>query len=119
MAVEVFDLASILKIDGGRIREAWEQALKRAREDCYDRPGLKKPREVHLVALLEPDPESDTVNVSFKVKDQLPPRHSASYNMKQGRGGLLYNEVSPDDVHQRTLDEVGGPRTVVGGSDAR
>jgi hypothetical protein len=113
MAVEKFTLASLIDIDGGRIREAWEQALRRCRDDCHDRPGVAKGRKVTLHAILtpvcEPDGSLGSVDVSFEIDDSLPKRQSPSYNMRAARGGLLFNELSPDDINQRTLDEV-GPR---------
>lgn len=111
MAVEQFRFEKLATIDGGRIREAWEQAMKRARDDVHDRPGVKKPRKVILVTTLTPDDSADgvvgdTVDVQFEIDDSLPKRQSQAYNMKHGRGGLLFNEVSPDDIRQGTLDEV-------------
>lgn len=116
MAVEQFDLASLVRIDDGRIRTAWEQAMKRARNDCQDRPGVGKPRKVMLVTTLTPvsaaDGTIDTVDVQFEIDDSLPKRASQIYNMKSVANGLLFNEMSPDDVRQGTLDAAAGPREV-------
>lgn len=115
MALEKFKLASLVTMDEGRLREAWEQALRRAYLDCEDRPGTDKARKVQLVATLTPiqDPAGgmDSCNVSFEVQDTLPKRCSPIYNMLAGRGGLFYNELSKDDVHQMSLDETGPRRS--------
>ncbi len=123
MAVEKFELASLVTIDGGRIREAFEQALKRCRDDCHDRPGVAKVRKVSLVATLAPvcapDGSMGSCDVQFEIDDSLPKRVSPSYNMKAARGGLLFNELSPDDVNQGTLDDVGPKATEEEARDAR
>jgi hypothetical protein len=35
----------------------------------------------------------------------VPTRESGTYNMKAVAGGLLYNEMSPDDINQTTIDQ--------------
>lgn len=115
MAVEKFDLGSLTTIDGGRIREAFEQALKRCRDDCHDRPGVAKARKITLSATLAPvcapDGSMDSCDVQFEIDDSLPKRVSPTYNMKAARGGLLFNELSREDIRQGTLDDVPGPTT--------
>lgn len=119
MSVEVFRFASLEAIDEGRIREAWEQALRRVRLDCADRPGVKRPRKVTLTMSMTPvssaDGSLDTVDVQFHIDEALPKRVSHSYNMKSVEGGLLFNEMSRDDVRQRTLDELhnNGPKEAI------
>lgn len=114
MAIEKFDLSSLSTIDEGRIREAFEQALKRARDDCSDRPALAKPRKVNLTATLTPvcDPNGSlsSVTVQFEIEDKLPKRMSNKYDMAITRGGLLFNELSKDDIHQQTLDDAPTPK---------
>ncbi len=113
MTVEKFDLSSLVTIDEGRVRDLFEQALKRCRDDCHERPGVSKARKVTLSATLTPvcSPEGamGSCDVQFEVDDSLPKRVSPCYNMKAARGGLLFNEMSPDDINQGTLDDF-GPR---------
>ena len=120
MAVKHLNFEALSEIDDGRIKEAWEQAAKRARDDCADRPGVLKARKVTLTMTLTPvsasDGSLDTVDVQFEIDDSLPKRISAAYNMKAVRGGLLFNDLSPDDIKQGTLDDVAGLREVM---DAR
>lgn len=118
MAIQKFDLGSLLTIDEGRIHEAFEQALKRARDDCSDRPAVEKPRKVNLTATLTPvcDPNGSlaSVIVQFEIEDKLPKRMSSKYDMAVGRGGLLFNELSKDDIHQGTLDDAPAPKATEG-----
>lgn len=115
MAIEKFRLSTLASIDEGRIREAFEKELKRAEADCKDRPALKKPREVVLVAVLVPvlghDGECESVDVRFEIQAKVPRRTSKVYNMRSTPGGLLFNELSPEDVRQGTIDEPTGPRS--------
>lgn len=114
MTLERFSLGTLATMDDGRIKEAFEQAVKRCEGDCKDRPGVDAERKVRLDVTLIPVPgedgDLDSVNIVFKITDTLPKRCSKSYNMKATRGGLLFNEISPDDVNQATLDfEPPGP----------
>lgn len=113
MALEKFTLATLASMDDGRIREAFEQAVKRCELDCKDRPALEESRKVSmsvtLVPVLGEDAQLDSVNIVIKILDTLPKRCSKSYNMKASRSGLLFNEMSADDVNQATL-EFGEPQ---------
>lgn len=116
MAVQKLSLRAIADIDGGRILAAFEQALQRCYSDCADRPQVKKPRQLDLVLTLEPiehNGELESVNVKFRVRDSMPKRESKTYNMQAHRGALLFNELSPHDVRQATLDDANRPRGVV------
>jgi hypothetical protein len=58
--------------------------------------------------------------VTFEIKELVPNRASRVYNMSAGRGGVLWNELSPDEVRQKTLDMAAketGPKGKV--ADAR
>lgn len=113
MALEKFNLEALAKIDGGRLAVVFEQALRRVQEDLHDRPNLKKPRKVEVHITFKPvphDSDLDSVDVSFQVKDNVPKRESKEYNMLAVRGGLAFNELSPDEVRQGTLDMAPGPK---------
>lgn len=120
MALQPFDLAALTELDGCRIRTAFDLALARLTEDCKDRPAVKARRSVTLTVSLVPVPNDegdlDTVDVDCQLQEKLPKRESRTYNMLPTRNGLLVNEVSPDEVRQRTLDEVAKskPRVVNG-----
>ena len=115
MATKKLTLSSLVTIDGGCICAAFEQALKKCREDCGSRPEVSKARKVTLTATLvpvgSPDGASGSCDVQFEVGDSLPKRTSPTYNMKAARDGLLFNELSPENARQGTLDDVGAKRS--------
>lgn len=107
MALERFALSTIATMDDGRINEAFLQALRRCEDDCKDRPGLKDERVVKIEVRMAPigdEGDLESVNVAFKITDTVPKRSSKTYNMKSVPGGLLFNDASPEDVRQATLD---------------
>jgi hypothetical protein len=108
MTVHQFSLKTLMELDGGRVVEAWDQAVKRCVADCEDRPAVKKPRKVILELLLEPLCEQgslDSVDGAFKVTDSAPKRETKTYNFGVRRGQLLvFNDLSDDDIHQKTIE---------------
>lgn len=120
--LEKFTLATLVDMDGGRIKTAFEQALQRLESDCKDRPGVKRSRQLQLVLDLTPVADGgdlDSVNVTFKIKESIPKRESKAYNMQAVAGGLLFNDASPEDVRQKTLDMAPKPGAQVEGSSRR
>lgn len=113
MALAKFDLVTVAEMDGGRIRSGWERLLKRLEDDCKDRPGMKAARKLVLTLFMEPVADGqdlESVNVSFDLKDTLPALESKNYNMQSVAGGLLFNDASPEEVRQRTLDMAPRPQ---------
>lgn len=103
-------LDTLSKIDGGRIAEAFAKALRNCESDCRDRPALKEARKIAVHLTIEPvagdDGALESCRVQFQVVDSQPRRRSKTYDMRAHAGRLLWNELSPDDVRQRTLDQV-------------
>lgn len=111
MTLKALSLATLAEIDEGRIRTAFEQAMNRAQSDCADRPGVKSARSVTLKVVLTPIPDEDTgaldsCQVQFQFSESIPKRGSKPYNMRAKGAALLFNDLSPEDAKQRTLDEV-------------
>lgn len=120
MALKRLTLATIADIDGGRTRILFDRMLDQVKRDCQDRPGVRAPRKLRLTVNVAPAKESDgaDVEVSFEVTEILPKRASRTFSMDASRGGLYWNEASPDDAKQRTLDEAGmKPRPVAAGPE--
>lgn len=111
MAKQVFKFESLTALDGGRMRVAFDQKMRALLEDCRDRPGLKQARKLTLTVSLVPVPdergELDSCTVAFDFKVSNPKLASKAYDMKATRGGLIFNELSPEDIDQMTIDEVG------------
>lgn len=107
MATMRFGLGSLAMIDGGRVRLAFDDAIKRCEDDCIDRPGEKAARTVKLTIELTPriDPSGalDSVDATCRVTDAVPMRRSRSYNLRVSGQGLLFDELSVADAHQGTL----------------
>ncbi len=102
-------LATVCKIDNGKIAEALNHELKQMVNDVCDRPGDRKVRKVTFDVELSPnfDRDSgvlDSINTEFKVKSRAPARKSIVYPMLATKEGtLLFNEHSPNDPRQGHL----------------
>lgn len=121
MPLEPFKCESLASIDSGRIGVAIDQAVARAHRDCADRPGVEKPRVVTLQIVLIPVAQDgqgdlDSVNVEFRVRESIPLRSSKRYNMRSDGRELRYNELSPEDHAQTTIEP--GPRPISGNNPA-
>jgi len=114
-----FSLADLKSLDDGRVDEAFKQALERVLGDCSDRPGADSVRKVVLQMELLPicgeSGELEDVKVGFQVKETIPTRKSKVYSMDvrrtSGNDGrhrrqLVFNDMSEDNVAQRTVDEL-------------
>lgn len=98
MALEKFNLATLADMDGARTITL-QVKLKPVANDAGD---------------------LGSVDVTFDLNEKLPKRASKSYNMQAVVGGLLFNELSPDEVKQKTLDMAGkNPPTPVADGKAR
>ncbi len=111
MTLHYVNLESLKTLDGGRVSEAFDQAVRRAVADCDDRPAEKKPRVVMLQATLVPIVDEggmlDGVNCDFQVRDKLPTRKSKVYNfgLKQD-GKLFFSDEDPTNHRQLTFGDV-------------
>lgn len=122
MALERFELSSLATIDSGRVRAAFDFALERCIADLKDRPNVRAARILTIAVAMAPvsDEEGNLVSgdVKFTIRDNVPKRQSKTYNMTVGRSRLSFNELSPDDARQRTLDELRSPRSTEPREDA-
>lgn len=116
MSLAKVSLGSIAELDAGRLAEAFQQEIAKVEHDLKDRPGLKGARTVSLVMTAKPisDARGELISVDllFDVKSSTPKKSSQIYNAACGRNGLHVNDLSPDDVRQSTLDDVGEPKAV-------
>src|SRR5262245_48801424 len=114
MPLQKFQIESLATIDEGRIKAAFEQLLHDLVQDCHDRPELESSRKLTLTVTVKPSTmergELRAVDLAFDLKPTTPKRESRTYNMMTVRGGIAYNELSPNEARQRTLDDVPGPR---------
>jgi len=102
-------LESLANLDGGRVGTAFQLSLKRAIQDCEDRPGVKKPREITLKMQILPvaaaeDSICDEVAWQAVVSDSVPKRQTRIYSARVRSGGkAAFNDESLDDVNQMSL----------------
>jgi hypothetical protein len=110
MTVRELTLAALMEeLDGGRIHEAFMAELKRVALDCEDRPGDDKVRKVSLELHVEPviaeDGQLDSLSGKFHVTSTVPKRRSKAYSFGFRKGGrLVFNDLSDDDIHQKTIE---------------
>lgn len=110
MTVRELTLAALMEeLDGGRIHEAFMAELRRVALDCEDRPADGKTRKVTLELHVEPVTDEhgqlDSLSGKFHVTSSVPKRRSKSYSFGFRKGGrLVFNDLSDDDIHQRTIE---------------
>lgn len=109
MALEKFSPKTIISIQNGLVRARLDRAIDVCRTDCDERPTMKAPRVITLRISLSPVADAgklDSVDVEFEVNETIPKAKTRKYSMHADRrsGDLLWNEVSPDDSRQMTMD---------------
>lgn len=112
MQILQLTLGSLQELDDGRVVKAFEHELKRAVQDCQDRPGDKNAREVTMVLKLTPIVDEagmcEETNGEFHIKSKVPQRKSKTYSFGVRRGGqLAFNANSPDNIDQKTIFDGG------------
>lgn len=109
MALHELSLGNLLKLDGGRVVEAFDQAVARCIADCKDRPAVAKARKVTLELQLLPAQDDDgdirDVKSLFLIKDSAPIRQSRVYSLEIRGSKVAFNDLSTGDARQRTLDQ--------------
>lgn len=117
MAVQEFKLQNLPLVNGGMLAAAFDQLIERCAQDCEDRPAHDKARKVVLTVEFSPTPtgrDLDSVKGEVTLSANLPkiemPTISFGFRKKRGKNGqpsgmLVFNDLSEDDIHQRTIDE--------------
>ncbi|MEN6333519.1 MAG: hypothetical protein ABFE01_04610 [Phycisphaerales bacterium] len=90
-----------------RIVAEWIMHLKKIVEDCTDRSMLIKARKVKMTISVTPDEQDPHyVEVDFEISSDVPATTSRKFSMQPtGKGGLLFNPESLDEISQHTTDE--------------
>lgn len=102
-------LESMAMMDGGRIAAAFQQSLRRAIQDCEDRPQVKKTREITIKVGIVPvageeDETCEQVAMQCVISDSVPKRQTRVYSAQVKHGGkAAFNDESLDDVRQGTF----------------
>ena len=114
MAVLEVTLDTIAKMDDGKLAAAFALLAREAIQDCADRPALTKKRKVTMTVEFEPELEGrnlSTVKFAVDFQGARPALQSRVYSGRLDRKGrLTFNDLSPDDPDQMTLDQLGTQR---------
>lgn len=130
MALHEFTLQELMALDGGRVPQAWKQAVARCAMDCNDRPALNKPRkvtlELELVPMCDHQGQLESIQADFSIKDQAPARQTKTYslgyrNIRSPKGiesaQLVFNDMSVENVNQAAFDFEDGKESEGGGGE--
>jgi len=111
MTLKPFTVRDVLDIDKGRVERGLQLALDMVRMDLIDRPNLGKARTITLKLEIKPsqlaeDGTLDTVKTRFEIDHKMPKRATREYDMAVSADGQMsYNDLSPGNARQRTLDD--------------
>jgi hypothetical protein len=93
MQLKLFETKTLAFFDGGSIAAEFDRELKKAIEDCRDRPGEERVRKVVLQVQLTPqvDNTGETVrcSVSFQAHAKLPSRRFGGHLLQMRKNGTL------------------------------
>ncbi len=97
-------------LDGGALKMAIEEKLAECVRDCMNRPLETKARTVTLGLKITPvvsGRDIERVEVAFVVSHKTPPIAPRAFTMEPTyKGGLKFNDMSPDNPQQETLDKI-------------
>jgi hypothetical protein len=109
MAVQKLSLESIPELDPGIVL-AFNNHLKRAAQDCEDRPADRKPRKVTLEVMISPVMDLNTrecasTEIDLQTTSTIPAYRTRTYSVGMRKNGILaFNPDSPDNCDQGTFD---------------
>lgn len=107
-------LGTLEDLDYGKIDVVFQKHLRRAVQDCLDRPHDKKARVVSLKFELAPDTEQDGdccyVRMDASVMSKVPAHRTRVFQCAAKRNGdLFFDPLTPDDAGQMTFDQSQDP----------
>jgi hypothetical protein len=102
-------LASLAKLDMGKIDMTFSRHMQVIVRDCQSRPADKKARKVRLTLFVVPVADElgqmSDILISFKMANSMPDSQSKSYVMAaRPDGAVIFNPDNPSDIRQGTLD---------------
>lgn len=103
-------LEAIGRFQGGAVNAQFVRQMKRAIDDCDDRPGDDKTRKVILTVEMKPIPQghghAPHVEMVARVKSSVPDHVSRPVEAKVLHGGdAAFNDLSESNVDQQTIDQ--------------
>ena len=104
------NIADLSKLGGGLLDEMFRQEMVRVTDDVIHRPGVDKARKLTIDILVRPimgqAGSLESVAVAYAVNSGMPKQQSDEIQMLCGAGQLTFNDLSQDNIHQHTIDEV-------------
>lgn len=109
MKIEVKTLADLQQYESGVVARTFERDLQTLLGDLHDRPGLAKARSLSLKLELTPVADDSgglaEVKVDISLSMSQPASKTRTVNARAvGSKGFVYEDLSPDNVNQLTLD---------------
>ncbi len=110
MARHLVSCNTLGDLDGGSARAIVDAAIREAVNDLEDRAEYdEKPRDVVIKLRFEMRKNRE-VDVTLDATAKMPPRRTAMTTgqivAKDGRAGVRFSALAPDDPMQGTFDEV-------------
>lgn len=103
------EMNTIGELDEGRVAVAVDHALAQIANDLEKRPGVDKARKLTITLTMKPQIDSDgllgSVDIGKTIKTTIPDTQGHITNAKISGREIVWNDASPDDVSQSTLDE--------------
>lgn len=110
MKKKLDSIVALLKINRGVGAVMGRQELDRVMRDLCERPTLKNARTLTMTFTFTPlaDPRGilEEVKVSIEANSRTPKMKTRDYSMGVEGDKLIFNDESPEDVKQGTLDEI-------------
>lgn len=104
-------LEELARLDNGKVAAVFARELRHVTKDCLDRPTDESARKITMVISVKPqecDGVCETVEAEVSIKSHVPDRRTRPYQLAvNGRGDVIVNDASPEDIRQATLDEAG------------
>lgn len=105
--------AEIGDLQEGQFGSDIENAIRIAAHDCQKRPAVSKPRVVTIKVHIAPVPDEcgdlGSLDIMPKVDTKLPAvsRQAVNARINPKTGEIVWDDLSPDNAHQQTLDTAG------------
>lgn len=94
MPNRALSLASLPQLIGGRLAKAFDLEIRRAIEDCRDRPTEGRARKVVLQFEAKPETadagDMETVNVKFQLKPVFPAKATPEMSMQVHKNNQVF-----------------------------
>lgn len=121
--IQELSLEKLHLLQGGLLKEAFDQAVEMAAMDCDDRPAHSAARTVTITVSLRPEMNGrdlGSVDGAVTISASLPKRElpKTNFNFRKRKkvngqmgGMLVFNDMSEENAQQRTIDEFDKPTT--------